>query len=125
MSKSVNAIVVTALLVAAIPSAALAQATQTLVMTPGKGVSFYMGTKHGVTTFLSEGGACQLTVAIGDNPGMDGMNPTTSTRFTAAVMPGRPANLETTDGHSLKFTCGPGAQEMKLEMPPGFKLQSK
>ncbi len=124
MSKSMTAVALTALL-AVIPAAVLAQGAQTLIMTPGKGVSFYMGTKHGITTFLSESGACQLTVAIGDNPGMDGMNPTASTRFSAAVMPGRPANLETTDGHSLKFTCDAAAQEMKLEMPPGFKLQSK
>lgn len=107
----------------AIATPAHAQNVNELVMTPGKGVSFYLGTKHGVTHFLSDNGACLLTLAIGDNPDMEGMNPSASTRITMTVVPGRPAKVETTDGQVLMIGCGPGAQAMQLIMPPGFKLK--
>lgn len=92
-----------------------------LVMTPGKGVSFYMGSKHGITTFLSEGGTCKLTLAFGDNPDMSGMNPTTSSKLVTTVVEGHPTSIETTEGKMLVFTCNPGAQSMTLVMPPDAK----
>lgn len=107
----------------ALASGATAQNARELIMTPGKGVSFYMGTKHGVTHFLSANGACQLTVAIGDSPDMDGMNPSTSTRISMTVVPGQPAKVETTDGEALMLACAPGGGSMYLVMPPGFKLK--
>ncbi len=107
----------------AIPSPVHAQNVNELVMTPGKGVSFYLGTKHGITHFLSDNGACLLTLAIGDNPDMEGMNPAASTRVTMTVVPGRPAKVDTTDGQVLMIGCAPDAQAMQLIMPPGFKLK--
>lgn len=123
-NRMIIAIGVAAMTALSAAPAAAQQTVRELVMTPGKGVSFYVGTKHGITTFLSDNGACNLTVAIGDNPDMEGMNPSASTRFTAAVMPARPAKLETTDGHTLIFTCGPAAQAMHLLMPPEAKVKN-
>ena len=104
-------------------SPAAAEMVRELVMTPGKGVSFYMGTKHGITHFLNDNGVCVLTLAIGDNPDMEGMNPTASTRITMSVVPDRPAKVETTDGKVLMLGCAPGAQSMQLVMPPEFKVK--
>lgn len=94
-----------------------AEQVRDLEMSPGKGVSFHMGTKHGITTFLSDGGLCLLTVAVGDNPDVEGMNPTASTKMVTSVIPGKTARLETTDGDTLVFSCGEGASKMTLEMP--------
>lgn len=106
--------------------AACAQNVAQLVMTPGKGVSFYMGSKHGITTFVPENGLCSLTVAVGDNPDNEGTNPTASTKIVSPVPPGQTVRLETTEGKVLLFTCGPGAQAMALVMPPEVKFtQSK
>jgi hypothetical protein len=116
--------IVFALTIAA--SAATAQNVAELVMTPGKGVSFYMGSKHGITTFMPENGLCSLTIAVGDNPDSEGANPTTSTKMVSPVPPGQTARLETTEGKVLLFTCGPGANVMGLVMPPEVKFtQSK
>lgn len=112
-----------AAMIAMSSSVAAAETVRELVMTPGKGVSFYMGTKHGITHFLSDNGTCLLTLAIGDNPNMEGMNPAASTRITMTVVPGRPAKVETTDGKTLLLGCAPGAQAMQLVMPPDFKLK--
>lgn len=109
-------------LAAAVPAAAAE--VRELVMTPGKGVSFYMGAKHGITTFLTEGGLCKLTVAVGDSPDTDGMNPGASTKMVTAVVPGQTTRLETTDGGALNFTCNAGAQSMRLEMPAEAKLKN-
>lgn len=108
---------------AAMSSVAAAANVRELVMTPGKGVSFYMGSKHGITHFLSENGACLLTLAIGDNPDMEGMNPGASTRITMTVVPGRPAKVETTEGQTLMLGCAQDAQSMTLVMPPDFKVK--
>ena len=109
----------------AVSSGASAETKRELLMTPGKGVSFYMGTKHGITHFQSVSGACLLTLAIGDSPDMEGMSASSSTRVTMTVVPGSPAKVETTDGKTLLLGCLPGGQGMHLIMPPDFKLKEK
>lgn len=107
--------------------AALADAklARQLVMTPGKGVSFYMGSKHGITHFTAQDGACNLTVAIGEQPAQDGMNPTGSARVQVAVVPGKPARVGTSEGQVLVFDCAPDAQSMKLDMPENVKFKAQ
>lgn len=114
-----------AALAAVAAGAAAAEGMQSMVVTPGKGVSFYMGTKHGITHFLPGDGACKLTVAIGENPDMQGMNPAGTSRVIMSVVPGKPAKVETSEGQSLVFSCSPDLQSMKLEMPPDFKYTPK
>ncbi len=125
MSKTKIACAIVAALTL-LSGSASAQNVRQLVMTPGKGVSFYMGSKHGITTFITEGGLCSLTVAIGDSPDKEGTNPTASTKMVTPIPPGSTARLETTQGSVLLFTCGPSAAAMALAMPPEVKFtQSK
>lgn len=98
---------------------------RSLVLTPGKGVSFYMGSKHGITVFTPDNGACSLTVTIAENPDMEGMAQGTASRIKMAVMPGRPARVETAEGNALVFACNPDATTMKLDMPENFKYTPK
>lgn len=112
-------------LVAAAAGNALAQDVRSLVMTPGKGVSFYMGAKHGVVHFQPENGACKMIVAMGDQPDAEGMSAGASSRIVMSVVPGLPARIDTTEGQSLSFACAPGALAMRLDMPVGFKFTEK
>lgn len=107
--------------------ATLAQAgsVRSLVLTPGKGVSFHMGSKHGVTLFTPGKGVCNLTITIAENPDMDGMAQSSASRVKMAVMPGNPASLDTAEGHSLVFACNADGQTMNLDMPENFKYQPK
>lgn len=119
------ALALSAALVAAFTGGAVAQNVRSMMMTPGKGVSFYMGTKHGVVHFQPENGACKMIVAMGDQPDADGMAASASSRIVMSVVPGLPARIDTTDGQSLMFSCAPGAMAMKLDMPEGFKFTEK
>ncbi len=114
-----------AALVAGAATAAVAENVRSLVVTPGKGVSFYMGSKHGITHFVTEDGACKLTVAIGEKPDQEGMNPTGTSRVVMSVVPGKPAKVETSEGQSLVFTCNPDLKTMNFDMPPDFKYTPK
>lgn len=122
MNKTIA--IVAAILVSG-AAAAVAQETRSLVVTPGKGVSFYMGSKHGITHFIPEDGACKLTVAIGEKPDQEGMNPGGTSRVVMSVVPGKPARVETSEGQALVFTCNADAQSMNLVMPPDFKYTPK
>lgn len=106
--------------------AATAQANvRSLVLTPNKGVSFYMGSKHGITLFTADKGFCNLTVTIAEQPNQEGMALGTASRVKMAVMPGKPARVETAEGQALVFACNPDGQSMNLDMPPDFKYQPK
>lgn len=114
-----------ACIVAAGSAAAMAENVRHLTLTPGKGVSFYMGSKHGMTLFKPDNGACDLTVTISENPDQTGMAASTASRVKMAVVPGRPARVETAEGQSLVFSCNPDVQSMVLDMPADFKYVPK
>lgn len=116
--------ILSAVLVSAAAASAMAE-VRSLVVTPGKGVSFYMGSKHGITLFVPEDGACKLTVAIGEKPDQEGMNPAGTSRVIMSVVPGKPARIETSEGQALVFACSPDLQSMRLDMPPDFKYTPK
>ncbi len=106
-------------------AAAQAGTVRSLVLTPGKGVSFFMGAKHGVTLFTPTSGGCDLTVALADKLDQEGMAQTSSSRIKMTVVAGKPARIETADGHALVFDCAADGQSMKLDMPEDFKFTSK
>jgi ABC-type sugar transport system substrate-binding protein len=124
MKTSITTLASVALL-AAMAAGAHGELARSLVLTPGKGVSFYMGSKHGITLFTPDNGACALTVTIAENPDQEGMASATASRVKMAVVPGRPARVETAEGQALVFACNPDAQSMKLDMPPDFKYTPK
>jgi hypothetical protein len=82
---------------------------------PLQGVSLHMGSKHAVGYFLTDNGACQLTLVVGDEISQDDVLPATvSARFRAAVDAGRTARFDTGSGTELQFTCGPEATAMSV-----------
>ena len=78
-----------------------------------------------MTLFTTENGACHLTVVIAEQPDMDGMAGHTASRVKVTVQPGTPARVETAEGKALVFICEPGANSMKVELPPDFKFSPK
>jgi hypothetical protein len=80
-----------------------------LTMKPLQGVSFDIGTKRAVSYFLSEGGACKLTLTLAEVAHDDEVNGLTATRMTVAVETGKAAQLDTAEGKSLDFECKGGA----------------
>ena len=124
MSKIIAAATAAALLAAGAVSAS-AENVRHLTLTPGKGVSFYMGSKHGITLFKPAEGACDLTVTIAENPDQEGMAGATASRVKMSVVPGKPARVETAEGQALVFSCNKDALSMDLNMPADFKYTPK
>jgi hypothetical protein len=65
--------------------------------------------KRAVSYFLSEGGACKLTLTLAEVVHDDEVNGLTATRMTVAVETGKAAQLDTAEGKSLDFECKGGA----------------
>jgi len=82
---------------------------------PLQGVSLHMGTKHAVGYFLSEKGACQLTLVVGDELAGDAPQTQAPARFRAAIEAGMNARFDTGEGRELQFRCAPGATAMTVE----------
>lgn len=123
MSNKIRVLVATAVCLAS--AAAFAESAKTVDLVPAKGVSFDIGSKHAMTLFTPENGACHLTVVIAEQPDMDGMAGHTASRMKVVVQPGTPARVETAEGKALVFNCAPDAKTMKVEVPADFKYQPK
>lgn len=125
MAKTSALILCAAAAVGVAGAAQAADLVRSLTLEPGKGVSFYMGSKHGVTLFEQGQGACNLTVTIAEQPDQTGMAAATASRIKMAVVPDKPARVETAEGQALVFACSADAKTMKLDMPKDFKYQPK
>lgn len=125
MKKAVALVMAVAATAALALPASAAELAQSLVVTPGKGVSFYMGTKHGIAHFQPESGGCKLTVAMAEKPAQDGMAGSAGARMIMSVVPGKPASFQTESGETLVFACNPDLQSMHFAMPPGAKFTAQ
>jgi len=125
MSNKIQALVAGAAVLSFAATGVIADAAKTVSLVPAKGVSFDLGSKHAMTLFTTENGACHLTVVIAEQPDMDGMAGHTASRVKVTVQPGTPARVETAEGKALVFICEPGANSMKVELPPDFKFSPK
>ncbi len=85
------------------------------VLAPGKGVSFEVGSKHAVSYFLTKAGSCNLTVLMAESNEIDAVKGA-AMRFAVAVSPARPARIDTAEGKTLEFTCGPAASAMTVKV---------
>jgi hypothetical protein len=87
-----------------------------LVMSPGKGLSLDIGTKHAVSYFEGKTEGCQLTVVVAKNADGEVSEDSPGTRFTALVSPGASAIIDAADGKSAEFRCGPSAKNMSARV---------
>ncbi len=85
-----------------------------LTMKPLQGVSFDIGTKRAVSYFLSDNGACKLTLTLAEVVQDDEVNGLTAARMTVAVEGDKVAHFDTAEGKSLEFKCQAGAQAMSV-----------
>jgi len=85
---------------------------------PMQAISYDLGSKLAIGYFISEAGACQVVLMVGENA-----DPETGTRLTAArlrlaLLPGQVAGLDSEEGRSLDLTCGEGAATLFVRNGP-------
>lgn len=92
------------------------QPGQNIVMTPGKGLSMDVGSKHTLSYFEPKEQACSLTIVLaGIEGGMSG-NDTPGTRISVHVAPGKTLRLDAAQDKSAEFMCGPGGAKMNARV---------
>src|SRR5208283_2692576 len=84
-------------------------------MKPLQGVSFDIGTKRAVSYFLSDNGACKLTLTLAEVVQDDEVNGPMAARMTVAVEVGKVAHFDTAEGKSLEFKCQARPHVMSIE----------
>ncbi|MDX2289478.1 MAG: hypothetical protein NW217_11740 [Hyphomicrobiaceae bacterium] len=109
-----KSLAVAATLTAALTGVAFAGDTGR-VLEPAKGISFAVGSKHAVSYFMSKAGACNLTVLMAESTGLDEVKGA-ATRIAVSVSPARPARIDTAEGKTLEFACGPAATRMTVRV---------
>jgi hypothetical protein len=113
MKKILAATVLAGILSAnGVPASQAGEASSVRTMKPLQGVSFDIGTKHGVGYFLGESGQCKLTLVVADKMKGDELPSDTPVRFDAAIDAGTEARFDTAEGMSLQFACAAGTQAM-------------
>jgi hypothetical protein len=82
---------------------------------PLHGISVHVGSKHAVGYYQAEGGVCELTLVVGEEPGAEEVLAVTPARFRASVKAGQHVRFDTGEGKELAFYCGPTATAMSVE----------
>lgn len=82
------------------------------VMSPGRAVSFDVGSKHVIGYFYGKGNACELAVVLADIDGGEQGFDSPGTRVVMAVVAGKRFRIDASNGQSAEFHCGPAASRM-------------
>ena len=82
---------------------------------PLHGISVHVGSKHAVGYYQAEGGVCELTLVVGEEPGAEEVLAVTPTRFRASVKAGQHVRFDAGEGKELAFYCGKAATAMSVE----------
>lgn len=86
----------------------------TASVTPARGLTLDVGSKHTVSYFIPEGGVCNLTLMIADKANEDGEGSSVGARINTGIEAGKTARIETAEGKSLEFACAAGARSMQV-----------
>ncbi len=93
---------------------ARADGSKELRVAPAKAIIMDVGAKRAIGYYLSENGACNLTVLLSDVNYLDGTTPSAS-RVNVNVAAGTSAKVDTIDGTTMQFTCASGASAMTVK----------
>ena len=86
------------------------------IMAPKRGLSLEIGGKYAVSYFETLNNACHLTVVLADRAGGETGLDSPGTRIVVPVVPGRGFQLDSANGRSAEFFCGPGAAQMSARV---------
>jgi hypothetical protein len=78
------------------------------------GAVFDIGSKHAVSYYTADSGACNVTVMIGDKADDAGQGASVGTRMSFTVDAKRTARADTADGQSLEFSCAKDAATLDV-----------
>jgi hypothetical protein len=83
-------------------------------LAPLKGIGFDVGAKHAVGYFLSQNGACAVTLVVADAMTDENVAPQAGARVSVSVADGKSVRLDTAAGKSLEFACTASATAMTV-----------
>lgn len=84
------------------------------VFGPAQGISFDVGSKRAIGYYTAANGRCSLTLMLAEAPDADGFASQSAARFKVSVQQGGLARVDTAEGKSLEFGCGPSAAQMTV-----------
>jgi hypothetical protein len=79
---------------------------------PRQSISYEFGSKFTSGYFVSNTGACMVTLMVIEKSPGDQPLPVTAARVRLILYPGQIAGLDSEEGRSLNFTCGAGAEAL-------------
>ena len=119
MTSTRNFIATTAFAVLSLAHGALpvrAAESNSLSVTPAKGISLVLGGKRAIGYYIADNGACNLTLMLQEISFVDEDLKPNAARVNMTVGAGTSSSLDTADGPSLAFKCQPSAASMKIQV---------
>jgi hypothetical protein len=92
----------------------LAASAADITMKPMQGLSFEVGSKHAVSYYLRDNGACKLVLTLAEAPNWDEGASLVATRFEAAIDGGSARRFDVGESKQLEFACGARADKMSV-----------
>ncbi len=77
---------------------------------PLQSISYEFGSKYTSGYFVREAGKCAVTLMLIEKSQPEQPLPFTAARVRLTLAPGQVVGLDSEEGRSLNFTCGPDAQ---------------
>ncbi len=124
LTKSIKGVAFSGLLIAGVTAAATVASSASTALPgqtsyiPMQAISHDLGSKLAIGYFITEAGACQVVLMIGENVDPETGLRQTAARLRLALLPGQGAGLDSEEGRSLDLTCGEAAATLIVRNGP-------
>lgn len=124
LARNIKGVAIAGSLIASVAAAAAVASSASTALpgqtsyVPMQAISRDLGSKSAIGYFISDAGACQVVLMIGDNADPETGLRQTAARLRLALLPGQIAGLDSEEGPSLDLTCGEGAATLIVRNGP-------
>src|SRR5882724_6174139 len=110
LSKSIKGVAFSGMLIAGMAAVATVASSATALpgettYVPMQAISHDLGSKAAIGYFVSESGACQVVMMIGEKADAETASMSSAARLRLTLLPGQRAGVDSEEGRSIDLTC--------------------
>jgi hypothetical protein len=124
LTKCIKGVALSGLLIASAAAVATVASSASMALAGGttyvpmQAISHDLGSKAAIGYFVSESGACQVVMMIGEKGDAEAASMSSAARLRLTLLPGQRAGVDSEEGRSIDLTCGEAANTLIVRNGP-------
>jgi hypothetical protein len=124
LTKTIKGVAFSGLLIASAAAVATVASSASTALpggtsyAPMQAISHDLGSKAAIGYFVSESGACQVVMMIGEKADAEAASMSSAARLRLTLLPGQRAGVDSEEGRSIDLTCGEAANTLIVRNGP-------